>query len=120
MIIGIILLIFVWFLFWGSETGLRGVNGSKFESEGKKGDGKGEGLRKLLDKGSEFMSSILMGKNVGNIILGRVVRMLGIDIGVNVGIGWGIVRIVIIVFYLHSSQSYRFIFDSISQYHHQF
>ncbi|MDU5632961.1 MAG: CNNM domain-containing protein, partial [Staphylococcus epidermidis] len=97
MIIAIILLIFVSFFFSGSETALTAANRTKFQTEAKKGDRKAQGLTKLLDKPSEFITTILIGNNVANIILPTLVTILAIDIGVNVGIASAIVTIVIIL-----------------------
>ena len=97
MIIAIILLIFVSFFFSGSETALTAANRTKFQTEAKKGNRKAQGLTKLLDKPSEFITTILIGNNVANIILPTLVTILAIDIGVNVGIASAIVTIVIIL-----------------------
>ena len=79
MIIAIILLIFVSFFFSGSETALTAANRTKFQTEAKKGD-QAQGLTKLLDKPSEFITTILIGNNVANIILPTLVTILAIDI----------------------------------------
>ena len=73
------------FFFSGSETALTAANRTKFQTEAKKGDRKAQGLTKLLDKPSEFITTILIGNNVANIILPTLVTILAIDIGVNVG-----------------------------------
>ena len=82
MIIAIILLIFVSFFFSGSETALTAANRTKFQTEAKREIA--QGLTKLLDKPSEFITTILIGNNVANIILPTLVTILAIDIGVNV------------------------------------
>jgi len=56
-----------------------------------------KGLTKLLDKPSEFITAILIGNNVANIILPTLVTILALNIGANVGIAFAIITIVIIL-----------------------
>ena len=56
-----------------------------------------KGLTKLLDKPSEFITAILIGNNVANIILSTLVTILALNIGANVGIASAIITIVIIL-----------------------
>jgi len=56
-----------------------------------------KGLTKLLDKPSEFITAILIGNNVVNIILPTLVTILALNIGANVGIAFAIITIVIIL-----------------------
>lgn len=66
MIIAIIILIFISFFFSGSETALTAANKTKFKTEADKGDKKAKGIVKLLEKPSEFITTILIGNNVAN------------------------------------------------------
>ena len=50
---------FVSFFFSGSETALT-ANRTKFQTEAKNGDRKAQGLTRLLDKPSEFITTILL------------------------------------------------------------
>src|SRR5690625_112770 len=61
-------------------------------------DKKSEKLLALVSKPGEFITAILIGNNVANILLPTLVTMLAIDYGFNVGIASAILTIVIIVF----------------------
>ncbi|MEJ7173374.1 CNNM domain-containing protein [Staphylococcus caprae] len=97
MIVAIVILIFVSFFFSGSETALTAANRTKFQTEAKNGDRKAKGLTRLLDNPSEFITTILIGNNVANIILPILVTILAIRMGVNIGIAAAIITIVIIL-----------------------
>ncbi len=97
MIVAIVILIFVSFFFSGSETALTAANRTKFQTEAKNGDRKAKGLTRLLDKPSEFITTILIGNNVANIILPILVTILAIRMGINIGIAAAIITIVIIL-----------------------
>lgn len=97
MIVAIVILIFVSFFFSGSETALTAANRTKFQTEAKNGDRKAKGLTRLLDKPSEFITTILIVNNVANIILPILVTILAIRMGINIGIAAAIITIVIIL-----------------------
>ena len=97
MIVAIVILIFVSFFFSGSETALTAANRTKFQTEAKNGDRKAKGLTRLLDNPSEFITTILIGNNVANIILPILVTILAIRMGINIGIAAAIITIVIIL-----------------------
>lgn len=97
MIIAIIFFILLSFFFSGSETALTAANRTKFQAEAKNGDKKSQGLSRLLDKPTEFITTILIGNNVANIILPTLVTILAINIGVNVGIASAVITVVIIL-----------------------
>ncbi|EHJ07591.1 hemolysin family protein [Staphylococcus simiae] len=97
MIIAIIILIFVSFFFSGSETALTAANKTKFQTEADKGDKKAQRIVKLLSKPSEFITTILIGNNVANILLPTLVTMLALRWGISVGIASGVLTIVIIL-----------------------
>lgn len=98
MIIAIILLIFVSFFFSGSETALTAANKVKLKAEADNGNSKAAKLLKLLEKPSEFITTILIGNNIANILLPTLVTILAVDMGVNVGIASAILTVVIIMF----------------------
>ncbi|AKS67611.1 hemolysin [Staphylococcus schleiferi] len=98
MIIAIILLIFVSCFFSGSETALTAANRVKLKSEADHNNKKSANLLKLLDKPSAFITTILIGNNIANILLPTLVTILAVDLGLNVGIASAILTIVIIVF----------------------
>ncbi len=82
MIIAIIILIFISFFFSGSETALTAANKTKFKTEADKGnEKKAKGIVKLLEKPSEFITTILIGNNVANILLPTLVTIYGFTLG---------------------------------------
>src|SRR5699024_7729420 len=91
MIIAIISLLFVSFFFSGSETALTAINNMRLQKKSQK-------LLNLISKPGEFITAILIGNNVANIILPTLVTMVAIDYGFNVGIASAIITVVIIVF----------------------
>lgn len=97
MIIAIILLICVSFFFSGSETALTAANKVKLQAEADSNQ-KSAKLLKLLDKPSEFITTILIGNNIANILLPTLVTILAVDMGLNVGVASAILTVVIIIF----------------------
>ncbi|MBU5593801.1 DUF21 domain-containing protein [Amphibacillus sp. MSJ-3] len=98
MIIAIIFLLFASFFFSGSETALTSTNRIKLQTKVRNGDKKSEKLLDLVSKPSEFITSILIGNNIANIVLPTLVTTIAIDYGYNVGIATAILTIVIIIF----------------------
>lgn len=98
MIIAIIVLLFASLFFSGSETALTSVNRIKLQSKVNNGDTKSEKLLELVSKPSEFITSILIGNNIANIILPTLVTAAAIEYGFNVGIATAIVTVTIILF----------------------
>lgn len=98
MIIAIIFLLFVSFFFSGSETALTATNKMKLQTKARNGDKKSERLLNLVSKPSEFITTILIGNNVANILLPTLVTALAIDYGVNIGVASAILTVTIIVF----------------------
>ncbi|MBI5974115.1 hemolysin family protein [Staphylococcus canis] len=98
MIIAIIVLILVSCFFSGSETALTAANKVRLQSEADQDNHRSRNLLKLLDKPSEFITTILIGNNIANILLPTLVTILAVDLGVNIGIASAILTIVIIVF----------------------
>ncbi|HEK6068758.1 TPA: DUF21 domain-containing protein [Staphylococcus aureus] len=97
MIIAIIILIFISFFFSGSETALTAANKTKFKTEADKGDKKAKGIVKLLEKPSEFITTILIGNNVANILLPTLVTIMTLRWGISVGIASAVLTVVIIL-----------------------
>ncbi|WP_071392916.1 hemolysin family protein [Bacillus tuaregi] len=98
MIIAIILLLFVSFFFSGSETALTATNKMRLQTMASNDDKKAEKLLDLVSKPSEFITTILIGNNIANILLPTLVTTLAIQYGFNVGIASAILTIVIIIF----------------------
>lgn len=98
MIIAIIFLLFVSFFFSGSETALTATNRMKIKTRAQNGDKKSENLLNLLSKPSEFITSILIGNNIANIVLPTLVTTLAMQYGFDIAIATAILTIVIIVF----------------------
>ena len=84
MIIAIIFLLIVSFYLSLSETALTAANKSKFQTEAKNGDKRSQKLSQLLDKPSEFITTILIIKNISNIILPVFGTILAIKMQFNV------------------------------------
>lgn len=97
MIIAIILLICVSFFFSGSETALTAANKVKLQAEADS-NRKSAKLLKLLEKPSEFITTILIGNNIANILLPTLVTILAVDMGISVGIASAVLTVVIILF----------------------
>lgn len=97
MIIAIIILIFISFFFSGSETALTAANKTKFKTEADKGDKKAKGIVRLLEKPSEFITTILIGNNVANILLPTLVTIMALRWGISVGIASAVLTVVIIL-----------------------
>ncbi|WP_099157480.1 hemolysin family protein [Virgibacillus ndiopensis] len=98
MIIAIIILLIVSFFFSGSETALTATNKMRLQTKASNNDKKSEKLLELVSKPGEFITSILIGNNIANIILPTLVTMVALDYGFNVAIASAILTIVIIIF----------------------
>ncbi|SDJ15463.1 hemolysin family protein [Salimicrobium halophilum] len=98
MIIAIIALIFVSLFFSGSETALTATNKMRLQSQVEKGNKRADKLLRLVSKPSEFITTILIGNNIANILLPTLVTTLAIEYGFSVGIASAILTIVIILF----------------------
>ncbi|KRG09060.1 hemolysin family protein [Staphylococcus sp. NAM3COL9] len=97
MIIAIIILLFASFFFSGSETALTAANRMKMQTEAEKGDKKSKKLSQLLVKPSEFITTILIGNNIANIVLPTLITILAVDLGVSVSIATAVTTVTIIV-----------------------
>ncbi|SHG50440.1 hemolysin family protein [Ornithinibacillus halophilus] len=98
MVIAIILLIFVSLFFSGSETALTATNKVKLQTKAANADKKSENLLKLLSKPDEFITTILIGNNIANILLPTLVTMVALEYGFNVAFASAVLTITIIVF----------------------
>ncbi|MYL44111.1 DUF21 domain-containing protein [Virgibacillus halodenitrificans] len=98
MIIAIIVLLFVSFFFSGSETALTAANKMRLQSKANNNDKKSEKLLNLVSKPEEFITTILIGNNIANILLPTLVTMVAIDYGINVAVASAVLTIVIIIF----------------------
>lgn len=97
MFIAIILLLFVSLFFSGSETALTATNKVKLQANADKHDKKAEKLLDLVSRPSEFITTILIGNNIANILLPTLVTTLAIQYGFNVGLASAILTITIII-----------------------
>src|SRR5699024_9437682 len=86
------------FFFSGSETALTAINKMRLQTKAQQDDKKSQKLLNLISKPGEFITAILIGNNVANIILPTLVTMVAIDYGFNVGIASAIITVFIIVF----------------------
>lgn len=98
MIIAIIILLFVSFFFSGSETALTAANKMRLQTKAKNHDKKAERLLNLVSRPSEFITSILIGNNIANILLPTLVTTLAIQYEWNIALASAILTVVIIIF----------------------
>ncbi|WP_102336022.1 hemolysin family protein [Salimicrobium jeotgali] len=98
MIIAIIVLIFVSLFFSGSETALTATNKMRLQSQVDKGNKKADKLLRLVSRPGEFITTILIGNNIANILLPTLVTTLAIEYGFSVGMASAILTVVIILF----------------------
>jgi Mg2+/Co2+ transporter CorB len=98
VIIAIIILLFVSFFFSGSETALTAANKMKLQTKANNDDPKAQKILDLVSKPSEFITAILIGNNIANIVLPTLVTTLAIQQGVNVGVATAILTVTIIIF----------------------
>ena len=97
MIIAIIFLLFTSLFFSGSETALTSTSRIKLQTKVKNGDKKSAKLLNLVSRPNEFITGILIGNNIANIILPALVTKIAIDYGYSIGIATAILTIVIII-----------------------
>ncbi|MFD2762385.1 hemolysin family protein [Lentibacillus juripiscarius] len=98
MIIAIIILLVASLFFSGSETALTATNKLKLQTKAKHNDKKAEKLLDLVSKPSEFITTILIGNNIANILLPTLVTTLAIQYDFNVGIASAFLTVTILVF----------------------
>jgi len=98
VIFAIIFLLFVSLFFSGSETALTAANKTRLQSKANQNDKKAEGLLNLISKPSEFITTILIGNNIANILLPTLVTTLAIQYDFSVGVASAILTVTIIIF----------------------
>ena len=97
MIFAIIFLLFASLFFSGSETALTSTNRIKLQTKVKNGDNKSEKLLKLVSRPSEFITTILIGNNIANIILPALVTTIAIEHGFSVSAATAALTVIIIL-----------------------
>src|SRR5699024_8346548 len=99
VIIAIIILLFLSFIFSGSETALTAVNRMRIQTKVENNEDKRDKkLLRLLSDPEEFITAILIDNNIANILLPTLVTMVAIEYGINVGIASAVLTLTIIVF----------------------
>lgn len=98
VIIAIIILLFVSLFFSGSETALTAANRMKLQARADNHDNKAKKLLDLISKPNEFITTILIGNNISNIVLPTLVTAMAIQYDFNVGVASAVLTILIIVF----------------------
>lgn len=97
MIIAILILLFASLFFSGSETALTAANKMKIHTAAQQGNKKAQKLSKLLSKPSEFITTVLIGNNIANIILPTLVTVMAVDLGLSVGVASAITTVTILI-----------------------
>lgn len=98
MVIAIIILLFVSFFFSGSETALTAASKMKLQTKANNNDQKAQKILDLVSKPSEFITAILIGNNIANIVLPTLVTTLAFQYGINVGVATAVLTLTIIIF----------------------
>lgn len=98
MIFVVIFLLFMSLFFSGSETALTAVNKIKLQSKAAGGDKQAEKLFNLVSKPSQFITTILIGNNIANLIAPVLVTSLAIEYGWSVTIASVVLTVSIIIF----------------------
>ena len=98
MIVLIIILLFTSLFFSGSETALTAVDKVKLQAKVQDGDMKAARLMGIVSRPSEFITTILIGNNISNIILPTLVTILALDYGWNVAAASAVLTVTIILF----------------------
>lgn len=99
MIIAIIALLITSFFFSGSETALTAVNKMRVQTKAEnEDDKKSKQLLRLLSDPEEFITTILIGNNISNILLPTLVTIVAMDYNINVGIASALLTLTVIIF----------------------
>lgn len=98
MIIALLFFLFMSFFLSGSETALTAVNKMKVHTQAENNDPRSKKLLKLISKPDEFITAILIGNNIANIMLPTLVTLIAIQYEVNIGVATAILTVVIIIF----------------------
>ncbi len=98
MFIALALFLFMSFFLSGSETALTAVNRMKIQIRAENGDIAAQKLLKLIERPDQFITAILIGNNIANIMLPTLVTLIAISYSFNVGIATAILTVVLIIF----------------------
>lgn len=98
MIFLVIILLFTSLFFSGSETALTAVDKVKLQAKVQDGDSKAARLMGIVSRPSEFITTILIGNNISNIILPTLVTILALEYGWSVAAASAVLTIIIILF----------------------
>jgi len=97
LIVLVIILLLTSLFFSGSETALTAVDKVKLQARGQEGDRKAARLMGIVSKPSEFITTILIGNNIANIILPTLVTIMALEYGWNVAAASAVLTITIIL-----------------------
>lgn len=97
MIFVVILLLLASFFFSGSETALTAVNKIKLQSKAAGGNKKALKLYNLVSKPSQFITTILIGNNIANLVAPVLVTSMAIQYGWSVTIASVVLTVTIII-----------------------
>lgn len=98
MFIAILFFLFMSFFLSGSETALTAVNRMKIQIRAENGDIAAQKLLKLIEKPDKFITAILIGNNISNIMLPTLVTLIAIKYEISVGVATAVLTGVIIIF----------------------
>ncbi|GAA0346500.1 hypothetical protein GCM10008967_41140 [Bacillus carboniphilus] len=98
MFIAIAFFLLMSFFLSGSETALTAINRMKVQTRAEQGDVKSQKVLKLIEKPDVFITSILIGNNIANIMLPTLVTIIALEYGINVGVATGVLTVVLILF----------------------
>ncbi|MCR5650452.1 MAG: hemolysin family protein [Lachnospiraceae bacterium] len=94
----LIVLLFLSAFFSSAETALTTANSIRIRTLAEEGDRRAVRVRKIHDKYSKMLISILIGNNVVNVASSALATTLAISIGLNVGIMTLLLTLVLLVF----------------------
>lgn len=97
MFIAIAFFLFMSFFLSGSETALTAVNKMKIQIRAENGDLAAQKLLKLIERPDQFITAILIGNNVANIMLPTLVTLIAINYDWNVGVATAVLTVVLII-----------------------
>jgi Mg2+/Co2+ transporter CorB len=85
------------FFLSGSETALTAVNRMKIQIRAENGDLAAQKLLKLIERPDQFITAILIGNNIANIMLPTLVTLIAINYEWNVGVATAVLTVVLII-----------------------
>ncbi|NMH72383.1 DUF21 domain-containing protein [Bacillus sp. RO2] len=97
MFIAIAFFLFMSFFLSGSETALTAVNRMKIQIRAENGDLAAQKLLKLIERPDQFITAILIGNNIANIMLPTLVTLIAINYEWNVGVATAVLTVVLII-----------------------